>query len=121
MDKKNERRKAAVSRKLYDNEEWKKPLGEGRRERECVCACLSETGLCPVCQVCARLLMLVTRQGWTLSRGDVGGVPSSAMTTTKRKKKHAHNALRLTLTGSPAQPSPVTRSQKQQHKAHNQI
>lgn len=40
-----------------------------------------------VCQVSTDLLLLVTRQGWTLSHGDVGGAITSAINTTKGGRK----------------------------------
>lgn len=46
-----------------------------------------------MCQVSTDLLLLVTRQGWTLSHGDVGGAITSSINTTKGgRKTHAQPA-----------------------------
>lgn len=84
--------------------------GKNLRERECV-----RWECVPVRQVCAWVLLLVTRQGRTSSRGDAAG-GRDLISKLQRNKKRIHKAPRLTRTGSqaPSAASRVTRCQKQQ-------
>lgn len=74
-----------MSRKLYDDGKWKNLSREWERTSVFVSQKGWECG--SVCQVSAELLLLVTRQGWTLSHGDVGGAITSAINTTKGGRK----------------------------------
>lgn len=60
-----------------------------------------------VCQVSAELLLLATRQGWTLSHGGVGGAITSAINTTKGGRK-THIQAASSHTDSTSSVSPAS-------------